>query len=154
VSGAMLPKVRVSFRGLRPSTPAASRTGRGNRRSRTKPEVLLCAALRQVGLRPRSNDRSLPGCPDFTFRAEKVAVFCDGDFWHGRNWRRRRVKLSQGANAGYWVAKISGNRARDRRLVLSLRHRGWQVVRVWESDVLADALKIARRIAALVSSHG
>jgi DNA mismatch endonuclease (patch repair protein) len=66
-----------------------------------------------------------------------VVVFCDGDFWHGRDWLRRRRKLVAGANAAYWVAKIAANIARDRRNTRLLRHQGWTVVRLWETDILA-----------------
>jgi DNA mismatch endonuclease (patch repair protein) len=141
----------ASFRTLRPTTLSAARVGRANRRSGTQPERALRAALRRLGLRHRSNDRKLPGCPDIVFVKEKLTVFCDGDFWHGRNWSRRRAHLASGANASYWVAKISGNRARDRRVTRALKQLGWRVVRVWESDVRADADRLARQISRLLA---
>ena len=68
----------------------------------------------------------------------RVAVFCDGDFWHGRNWPRLRTQLARRANSTYWIAKIGANRTRDRRQTNLLRRLGWSVVRVWETDVLAS----------------
>jgi len=77
----------------------------------------------------------LPGKPDIVFRRARVAVFVDGDFWHGRDWKRRKRRLELGANSAYWVKKISSNRARDRRHSGALRRLGWRVVRFWESEM-------------------
>jgi DNA mismatch endonuclease (patch repair protein) len=100
-----------------------------------------------MGLRFRKNVRDLPGRPDIVFRRHRVAVFCDGDFWHGRNWIQRRRKLKQGANSSYWVAKIRANIERDKRHDERLRQLGWTVVRVWEKDILADAQRAAMVVA-------
>ena len=136
----------ASFRGLAPTTAAASRVGSANIRSLTSPERLLGMALRRLGLRYRANDDSLPGKPDIVFKKHKVAVFCDGDFWHARYWAKRRVHLARGSNSRYWVAKILGNRRRDRAVSRALMQLGWSVVRVWEGDVRNDAASIALRI--------
>jgi len=141
----------ASFRGLEPTTAAASRVGRANRRRDTGPELILRAALRRLGLKYGLGRLTLPGRPDILFPKDRLAVFCDGDFWHGRDWARRRAKLAKGSNSSYWVAKIGGNKARDRRVSRSLKLLGWQVVRVWESDVRADADRIARQIAKLLA---
>jgi DNA mismatch endonuclease (patch repair protein) len=76
----------------------------------------------------------------------RVAVFCDGDFWHGRSWQQRKAKLASGWNADYWVAKIGRNRQRDRIVNRQLSGLGWAVVRVWESDVRRDPGWVARKI--------
>jgi G:T-mismatch repair DNA endonuclease (very short patch repair protein) len=68
-------------------------------------------------------------------------VFCDGDFWHGRNLEERIRKLSVGHNAPYWIAKIQANVARDRRHDDELRAIGWIVLRYWETDVRHDAAR-------------
>ena len=78
------------------------------------------------------------GKPDIVFTKARVVVFCDGDFWNGRYWRRRKLHLSKGHNAEYWVAKIEGNRQRDRRVNRDLRHGGWFVLRLWETDIARD----------------
>lgn len=127
-----------SFRQLSPADTRASRATGANRGKATRPEVVLRGALLERGLEFREHGDDLPGIPDFVFERGGLVVFCDGDFWHGRNWAERRARLSRGHNAGYWVKKISRNRARDRRVVRCLREQGWTVLRIWESDVMQD----------------
>ena len=98
-----------SFKGLRPASERASRALAGSRKTGTACEELLRSALWSRGLRFRKNVGSLPGCPDAVFAREQVAVFVDGDFWHGRRWASRRRKLSSVHNAPYWLAKIESN---------------------------------------------
>lgn len=135
-----------SFRKLRASSSRASRALAGNRATDTKCERLLRSELWRLGLRFRKNVSSLPGKPDVVFRRERVAVFCDGDFWHGKNWEARRRKLRKGSNSKYWVAKIQSNIDRDRSDNRKLERLGWRVVRVWESQILADPANHARRV--------
>ena len=106
-----------------------------------------------MGLRFRKNVRDLPGKPDIVFPTRKVAVFCDGDFWHGRKWRSRRRKLQRGPNSQYWVKKISTNIARDRKHDRQLRRLGWAVLRFWETEILDDPTKAATEIADVVRSR-
>jgi len=80
-------------------------------------------------------------------------VFCDGDFWHGRNWQSRRKKLQQGANASYWVAKIASNIKRDRKNNRLLEKSGWHVIRVWETDILKDPIPVARLVQQVVQMY-
>jgi DNA mismatch endonuclease (patch repair protein) len=80
----------------------------------------------------------LPGKPDIVIGKAKVAIFCDGDFWHGRNLKARLRKLGTGHNASYWVSKIQSNVKRDRKYKKSLQRDGWLVFRVWESDIERD----------------
>jgi DNA mismatch endonuclease (patch repair protein) len=101
-------------------------------------------------LRYRLNGKRLAGRPDIVFPSRRVVVFVDGDFWHGRDWRRRRQKLAQGHNAEYWVAKIRGNIERDRRQTRALEREGWTVLRFWESDIQRDTAGIAEQIRGLV----
>ena len=104
--------------------------------------------LWQRGLRYRLAVATLPGRPDIVFTRERVAVFCDGDFWHGRNLAERVAKLSQGHNAGYWVAKVQANVERDERQSRELEADGWRVVRLWETDIARDAEAAAEAVAA------
>ena len=129
-----------------PASKASSRAKAATKRSKTRPEVLLSRALRSLGIRCRPTKKQLVGKPDFVFQRKKVAVFCDGDFWHGRNWAVRRKKLLAGHNADYWVPKIEYNRRRDRRNNYLLIKTGWKVVRLWESDILKSPLAVARKI--------
>ena len=80
------------------------------------------------------------------FIRARVAVFCDGDFWHGRFWNRRRSRLKSGHNASYWIAKLDANRKRDKRVNAELEAKGWHVMRVWESDVLKAPHSIAEAV--------
>jgi DNA mismatch endonuclease, patch repair protein len=105
--------------------------------------------LRKAGLRYRANVRSLPGCPDAVLRNFPVAIFCDGDFWHCRQWSKLRQRIANGSNDRYWVPKIERNIQRDRAVNRSLRKLGWRVVRVWESVVIADPDRIVSRIMAV-----
>lgn len=142
-----------SFAGFRPASPASSRAKAANRPRDTGHELALQTALRQIGLRFETHRADLPGRPDVVFEREKLAVFCDGDFWHGRNWRRLSGLLARRANAAYWIAKIDANRRRDLRVRRSLKCEGWTVVRVWETDILRDPESVASslrtRLAAL-----
>lgn len=127
-----------SFNNLTPASEAASRAKKAIRSRDTKPELALRRALWRLGLRYRVVNRNLPGKPDISFPTERVAIFCDGDFWHGRNWALRRAKLARGANAEYWIKKIESNRVRDRRVTVELQEAGWTVLRFWELDVMRD----------------
>lgn len=140
-----MPKV-PRFSSFKPASETASRIKRQNRSRDTRAEVLLRKELWRRGLRYRLHVANLPGKPDIVFRRMRVAVFCDGDFWHGRRWHQRQDKLSRGTNAPYWTAKIAANIARDRRNTRALRKTGWVVVRLWETDVLRDVQRAARRV--------
>src|SRR5262249_23591065 len=100
-----------SYRGFQPSSEAGSRAMRANRACNTQPELLLREALRAYRVRYRTHEQSMPGRPDLVFRTARLAVFCDGDFWHGHYWARLQVQLARRANADYWIAKISANRS-------------------------------------------
>jgi DNA mismatch endonuclease (patch repair protein) len=140
-----------SFRGLLPASKASSRAKRASSaHAGTRPEMLLRQALSKRGLRFRTNVVSLPGKPDIVFARCRVAVFCDGDFWHGRDWPSLRKKLKGGTNAAYWTAKIQSNMERDARNCDELRELGWRVVRLWESDIRADATRAAQAVERVV----
>ncbi len=94
----------------------------------TGPEKAVAAAMAALELEWESHTRDLPGHPDFVFRDAKVAVFVDGDFWHGWRFKEWRNKLSE-----KWEAKISATRQRDARNRKTLRASGWIVVRVWST---------------------
>jgi DNA mismatch endonuclease (patch repair protein) len=144
-----------SFAGLRPASEVSSRTKRNNRRSDTQHEVLLRRELSRMGLRFRKNVEALPGKPDIVFSTRQVVVFCDGDFWHGRNWKTLRLKLDRGTNANYWSEKIASNIKRDRRNTALLEKAGWRVIRLWEKDIKRDPTAAAKLIRRVVDNrHG
>ena len=107
----------------------------------TEPELLLRKALWKKGYRYRKNYKALPGKPDLVFIGKKVAVFCDGDFWHGHNWVIRGYGSLQEELSRYsdfWRTKILGNINRDEQNDARLREMGWTVIRFWESDIRKD----------------
>ena len=105
-------------------------------------EKLVQAELRSKGLKFRRHVRSLPGSPDIVFPKEKVAVFVDGDFWHGWRLPAWEHKLSR-----FWRDKLRANRARDQRNFRRLRADGWQVIRIWQHELKReDRRKYLQRI--------
>ena len=144
----------TSFSGVGPASQRASANARASSSKRdTKCELVLRRALWAAGLRYRLDVAGLPGRPDVVFRSAKVAVFVDGDFWHGRNLEDRIRRLQRGHNAPYWVAKIRGNVERDRRNTFALENAGWEVLRFWETDLLKDAGAAATAVLAAVRSR-
>jgi DNA mismatch endonuclease (patch repair protein) len=147
-----MPKV-PRYANFKPASASASRIKKKNRSRNTKAELLLRKKLWALGLRYRLCVPSLPGKPDIVFRAARVAVFCDGDFWHGREWRTRRKKLALGANAAYWTAKIASNIRRDLERTRELQRLGWKVVRLWETDILSDVRTAAETVQTAVTGR-
>ena len=107
----------------------------------TGPEREIASMLIELGLNWESHCSDLPGRPDFVFRERKIAIFVDGDFWHGWRFPVWRDKLSK-----KWEAKIQGNRERDKRNHARLRRRGWKVLRIWEHQIAKDRELCANRI--------
>ena len=142
----------LRFDNFRPSSEKASRIASRIRSENSKAETKLRGAIWRMGFRFRKNYRKLPGKPDVVFIKERVAVFCDGDFWHGRDWEVRKQKVQKGSNAPYWISKIEANIERDRRRNKELRKLGWKVIRIWETDILKDPQRASRKVAALVNS--
>jgi DNA mismatch endonuclease (patch repair protein) len=99
----------------------------------TGPERLLAEGIRSFECLWESHARDLPGCPDFVFRKLRLAVFVDGDFWHGWRFSAWRHKLPD-----KWESKIAQNQLRDRRNRARLRRGGWTVVRIWEHQIEQD----------------
>jgi DNA mismatch endonuclease, patch repair protein len=142
----------ISYAGRAPASEAASRRARSaSAKSRTRPEEALYLALRALKLRFRRNDGRLPGVPDFVFASARLVVFVDGDFWHGRNWPARRIRIAGGHNADYWIAKIERNMARDIEQRRKLKSAGWRVFRVWESVIRRDSSGVAARVYRILS---
>lgn len=98
----------------------------------TKPEMTLRRALWQRGMRYRVNVKELPGKPDIVFTKVRIAIFCDGDYWHGHNWALRGIASLDEELAGYseyWQTKIRRNIERDRENTAKLENDGWLVLR-------------------------
>jgi len=123
----------------------------------TAPELALRSALWRIGLRFRVNVSRLPGKPDIVFTRAKIAVFVDGDFWHGNQWRQRgfpslEAQFSDAPNANYWIPKIRRNVERDSEVGQALALLGWRVIRIWESDLRKDLPSVVALICDVVQS--
>lgn len=101
----------------------------------TRIEVLLRKALWNKGIKYRKNCRDLPGKPDIVITRYKIAIFCDGEFFHGKDWEVLRPRLEKGNNSEYWISKISRNREQDDEVNKQLLYQGWTVIRFWGSDI-------------------
>ena len=148
------PKRRTpSFEGLQPASKSASAAARGaSKKGDTRCELVLRSELWRRGHRYRLHVPGLPGRPDIVFPRQRVVVFCDGDFWHGRDLNHRFAKLSQGHNSAYWIAKIKRNAERDVRQTRALEAAGWTVLRFWETEVLARTDEIADEVVAALQA--
>jgi DNA mismatch endonuclease (patch repair protein) len=98
--------------------------------------VLLRKALWKNGVRYRKNYEALPGKPDIAITKYKIAIFCDGEFFHGKDWEVLKPRLEKSDNGEYWVGKISRNRERDDEINKQLLFRGWTVIRFWGKDIM------------------
>jgi len=101
-----------------------------------KAEKLLANRLWHKGYRYRLNLKKIPGSPDIAISKYHIAVFVDGEFWHGENWDTRKAKLKR--NREYWIEKIEENMARDKRIDQQLRDIGWTPIHFWEKQILKD----------------
>ncbi len=101
----------------------------------TSIEVMLRKELWKRGYRYRKNYGELPGKPDIALTKYKIAVFCDGEFFHGRDWEVLKPRLEKGENGGFWINKISANRKRDDQINKKLLFEGWTVIRFWGRDI-------------------
>lgn len=112
----------------------------------TKIELALRNALWNKGYRYRKNYAALPGKPDIALTKYKIAVFCDSEFFHGKDWEILRPQLERGNNGEFWVKKISRNRERDDEINKALLFRGWTVIRFWGKDILKNTDECVRVI--------
>lgn len=94
-------------------------------------EVRLRKALWHKGVRYRKNFKVFDCHPDIVITKYKIAVFCDGNFWHGKELQKRPIKH----NSSYWNEKIRRNVERDLENTIELRDNGWIVLRFWEDDI-------------------
>lgn len=99
-------------------------------------EQILAKKLWHMGYRYRKNDKRLPGSPDIAISRHHIAIFVDGEFWHGKDWETRKPRLK--SNREYWIEKIEENIARDKRVDDQLRAMDWAPIHFWSKDALKD----------------
>lgn len=117
--------------------------------SNTRPELALRKELWRRGLRYRANVKTLPGKPDIVFSRPRLAIFCDGDFWHGYNWTLRGYGSLEEELSRYskpWAEKIQRNIQRDQTVNQRLTQLGWTVLRIRESEIKKDVKGCANQV--------
>lgn len=115
----------------------------------TSIEVKLRKELWKKGYRYRKNYNKIPGKPDIAITKYKIAIFCDSEFFHGKDWEVLKPRLERGDNSQYWVSKIARNRERDDEINKRLLFEGWTVVRFWGKDIMKnvnDCVKIVEEV--------
>ena len=101
----------------------------------TSIELLLRKALWHKGYRYRKNYKALPGSPDIVLTKNKIAIFCDSEFFHGKDWEILKLRLENGKNADFWIKKIERNRNRDYENDKKLLFLGYTVLHFWGQDI-------------------
>ncbi len=112
--------------------------------SGTKIEIALGQALWNKGYRYRKNNKKVFGKPDFTFKKHKIAIFVDGEFWHGKDWNIR--KYDHKSNQEFWYKKIERNIERDKEVNTELQKQGWKVLRFWGNEIKKNIDECVRTI--------
>ncbi len=110
-------------------------------------ELLIQQELRKIGLRFQTNYKKVEGTPDIVFRKNMVAIFIDGDFWHGWRLPAWEHKLSE-----FWRSKLRANRRRDQRNFRRLRGADWTVIRLWEHEIKKDLDRVISKVERIVRS--
>jgi DNA mismatch endonuclease (patch repair protein) len=122
------------------------------RSSDTKPELTLRRKLWGQGFRFSRRISELPGKPDIVLQRQKVAIFIDGEFWHGYRWQEKRRKLK--ANRSYWIPKIERNIRRDNQNNRILKKAGWKILRFWEHEITEGSPRCITKIKKMIRSSG
>ncbi len=119
----------------------------------TSIELVLRKALWHHGYRYRKNYSLLPGKPDIAITKYRIAIFCDSEFFHGKDWNTLKLRLENGSNSTYWIKKISRNMQRDIENEQALRFRDWTVLRFWGMDILKHTDDCVKAVDEAVLHH-
>lgn len=133
------------------TTPEISKRMSNVRLKGGKAETILAKSLWHLGVRYRKNYKKLPGSPDIAVTKYKIAVFVDGEFWHGKDWEGKKKKLKK--NRDYWIEKIEENIARDKRNDNLLIDKGWTPIHFWEKEVLKDTKSCISKVISEIESR-
>lgn len=107
----------------------------------TKPEKIMFNLLKKSGYKFAKHKKDLAGKPDIVFVKQKLTIFIDGEFWHGRYFKSWKNELSD-----FWFKKISDNIKRDKKNTLLLKHDGWKVIRIWNKQILKNSNAAGKKI--------
>lgn len=128
-------------------TPEQRKKNMQNIRSKdTAIEIRLRKALWHKGYRYRKNLKNLPGKPDIVLTKYKIAIFCDSEFFHGKDWEILKPQLKKSKNGMFWIEKISRNIERDEEINKKLLFMGWTVIRFWGKEILQNTDECIRVI--------
>ena len=104
--------------------------------SGSKIETALAKGLWKAGIRYRKNNKTIFGKPDISIKTRKIAIFVDSEFWHGKDWEKRKYAFK--SNQNFWINKIENNIRRDQQVNQHLNNNGWKVLRFWGEDITKD----------------
>jgi DNA mismatch endonuclease (patch repair protein) len=114
------------------------------RSKNTSIEILLRKALWHEGIRYRISYGKLPGKPDIAITKYKIAIFCDGELWHGKDWENKKQRIK--TNKDYWIQKIERNISRDIDNEKKLENMGWIVIRFWGKEIKKNLMDCINEI--------
>lgn len=117
----------------------------------SKIETILGKTLWKVRLRYRKNCQTIFGKPDFVMPRYKIVIFCDSEFWHGKDWAEAKFNIK--SNKNFWYRKISANIERDKKVNEILTKEGWKVFRFWGNDILKSTDKCINKIEHYIQNH-
>lgn len=112
----------------------------------TQIEIMLRKALWKKGYRYRKNVNTIFGKPDIVLPKYKIAIFCDSEFFHGKDWDQLSARILKGDNSSYWYSKIQRNINRDMEVDRTLHGEGWKVIRFWGSDIKKNLAECVRTV--------
>jgi len=116
-------------------------------------EVILRCALYRKGYRYRKNYTKVYGKPDIVFTKEKIAVFCDSEFWHGYDWENRKLDFK--SRQDFWIPKIERNMERDKEVNQQLQSEGYIVLRYWGKQIKKELETVIAEIEqAIIARRG
>jgi DNA mismatch endonuclease Vsr len=107
-------------------------------------EKILAKKLWEKGFRYRKQAKEVFGKPDFIFKTKKIAIFCDSEFWHGKNWETKKHEIQ--SNQNFWHSKIEQNILRDKLVNQTLAEQGWIVIRFWGKDIFRQSNQCIHQI--------
>ncbi len=132
------------------TTPTRSRLMSRIKSYNTTPEITFRKYLWGLGYRYRKNYSKLIGKPDIVFTKRKLAIFIDGEFWHGYLWEEKKERII--SNRDYWIQKIESNIVRDKFVNQELSAQGWHVLRFWEHEIKNDIQNCALKVIEFLGS--
>jgi len=115
---------------------------------RNSAEIMIAKSLWHRGYRYRLNYKALPGSPDIALAKYRIAIFIDGEFWHGKDFEQRKTKLKN--NKDYWIEKIQENIDRDLKNDKLLRQMDWYPIHFWSNDVIKYCNQCVEEVICLI----